>query len=519
MSTVMFLGEALSVTVKQGDITDEDTEAIVNVNNATLDRNHGVSKRVIAVAGPTVREECARLKNTPSDGYVVTGPGNLKSKILIHLIKVNFSNIESCVINCLKVCELHNLKSLCLPALGTGAASVDAQSSIKAIMRAIENYTTDPTVETSIATIHIVVFNPPVYQEYLTFLQKYRSNYSDFTAFGKSVELIKGDITDQAMDCIVNLANCTLNRTAGVSGSILTAAGDTVKEECKHIGVLKKGEAAITNGGKLKAKKIMHVRGTHAVSGFEPMIDLILKMCHNHHFKSVAIPAIGTGAARIDSSKSIKAILKSILSYLSHTAIPTLETISITVIEEKIYQTYLKIFLEKSTELQIIRIQNKKLWQSFFLKKQAVDRKNPGQLNVKHLYHGTSADRIHNISHEGFNRTYCGDHVNNKYQHYQASGTSLGKGTYFAVNSNYSCRDVYAAPDSMGLKYIYQAAVITGRFCVGDKTMKEPPYISNDPSEGRYDSVANSLQNPSYFSVFRDDCSYPEYIITFKFLK
>ncbi|CAJ0930033.1 unnamed protein product [Ranitomeya imitator] len=181
----------------------------------------------------------------------------------------------------------------------------------------------------------------------------YKKNYPQFWAFGKMIELIKGDITHQAADCVVNLANASLNQTFGVSGAILRAAGDTVKEECNKIGTLNRDEVAITSGGKLGSKKIMHIIGPTRVPDYQASIDKILQECHKNRFSSVALPAIGTGIARVNVEESIKTILSSILNYLSDTLIPSLETIFIIVIDENIYKKYLEVFQAKGTELQV----------------------------------------------------------------------------------------------------------------------------------------------------------------------
>ncbi|XP_040297303.1 protein mono-ADP-ribosyltransferase PARP15-like [Bufo bufo] len=535
-----------SVKLKKGDITAESTDAIVNLSNATLDRS------------------AAKL---PNDDCVVTSAGNLECSKIIHLIDVRSDAIVTSVMKALKACDKANMATVSLPAMVTG--NLKAERSIRLMMKGIEDYLGDPSVMTIISEIVIVVFKQEIYEKYQRFFQNYKKNYPHFSAFGKMIELIKGDITLQAVDCIVNLTNKTLNRSRGVSGAILSAAGDTVKEECSKIGVLGADEVVITSGGKLESEHIMHIIGRNSMPAYEPSIDRILYECHKNGFTSVALPALGTGMAHVDVAESIKAILNSILNYLSDTLIPSLDTIFIIVIQENIYKKYLEVFQAKSTELQALqreerivaatlhgvtfsypmtwtdiatsefqevildeksqeyknvkdkfikttlaskyevteikRIQNIKLWQSFTINKQAVNRKNPGRKNISHLYHGTRSDAINNINRDGFNRVYCG-----------MNGTSYGNGTYFAANSRYSCSDRYSHSDANGNKYIYQAAVITGRYCVGNCSYKEAPHIDGDVNKGRYDSVVDNVENPKVFVVFHDDVAYPEYLITFK---
>ncbi|XP_068101914.1 protein mono-ADP-ribosyltransferase PARP15-like [Hyperolius riggenbachi] len=559
-----------SAKLEQGDITTQKTDVIVNLTNATLDQNFGVSKAIMDAAGDTVKQECARLRELPNDGCVVTVAGNLDCQKIIHLIDVRPQTIVTSVKKALKACDQNNMANISFPAIGTGADNLDPQTSIKSIIKGIEDYMTDPSIMTIISKIVLVVLEQSVYDEYLKFFQNYQANYPHFTAFGKTIELIKGDITDQAVDCILNLTNQSLNQNCGVSGAILSAAGDTVNEECRRIGSIGNDGIAVTSGGSLKAEHIMHIIGPTSVPDYEPSIDRILLKCHEEGFTSLALPAIGTGMARVDPEASIKAILNSVLNYLLEALVPTLERISIIVIQEPIYKTYLKVFQDKCNEIRTIqreenilaairanvkfnypltwtslgtgelmevtlaedseeykkvkdnflvsstpgsyqvvkieRIQNLKLWQSFTINRQAVDRKYPGPRNIRHLYHGTDSDAVKNINRDGFNRSYSGVH-----------GTAKGYGTYFAVRSNYSCNDAYSKPDSNGYKYVYQAVVIAGNYCEGSYKLKDPPFIDNDdPNKGRYDSVVDNKSKPTMFVVFHDDYAYPEYLITFK---
>ncbi len=68
----------------------------------------------------------------------------------------------------------------------------------------------------------------------------------------------QGDITEMDVDAIVNAANNDLWLGAGVAGAILRKGGDEIQEECNEIGSIPVGYAAITGGGKLKARYVIH---------------------------------------------------------------------------------------------------------------------------------------------------------------------------------------------------------------------------------------------------------------------
>ncbi|XP_073401704.1 protein mono-ADP-ribosyltransferase PARP15-like isoform X2 [Dendrobates tinctorius] len=350
MDDAVKTGEIL-LKVKKGNLTAQCTDAIVTTNNGTLDQNFGVNKSIQTAAGPKVKEECAHFANLPNDGCVVTSGGNLNCKYLIHLINAKPEVISESVQKALRACDQRSITSISFPALGTGAAKLDAHSAVKLMFKGFDEYQSSLTTKSNINEITIVVFEQSIYDIYSAFLRNYKKSYYYFSAYGINIELIQGDITHQKVDCVVNLTNATLDRESGVSKPILNAAGDTVKEECKNIGVLQDDKVAITSGGDLKAKKIMHVIGPLTEPGFKPSIERILLQCDENNFTSLALPAIGTGAAGVSPEVSIKAILDAILSYLSKTSIPNLQTISIIVIEENIFTTYLQVFQAKNTEL------------------------------------------------------------------------------------------------------------------------------------------------------------------------
>lgn len=93
------------------------------------------------------------------------------------------------------------------------------------------------------------------------------------------------------------------------------------------------------------------------------------------------------------------------------------------------------------------------------------------------------------------------------------TAAAFGKGVYFAVNANYSAGG-YSPADSSGLKRLYVARVLTGRYTVGKSSMKTTPPRGTDPTDC-FDSLVNNQQNPSMFVIFHDDQAYPEYLITF----
>ena len=112
----------------------------------------------------------------------------------------------------------------------------------------------------------------------------------------------KGDITREDVEVIVNAANTKLAGGGGVDGAIHRAAGPEVLEECAKIGGCITGEAVITVGGRLKARKIIHTPGPVWKGGKHGETQLLrnsyvnsFKLAINNALRTIAFPAISTG--------------------------------------------------------------------------------------------------------------------------------------------------------------------------------------------------------------------------------
>ncbi len=117
-----------------------------------------------------------------------------------------------------------------------------------------------------------------------------------------SVRAVRGDITAEHVDAIVNAANSSLARGAGVCGAIFAAAGPELDRACAALGGCAPGEAVITPGFALAARWIVHTVGPvwHGGERGEPGL---LRSCYRRSIEvardagaaSIAFPAISTG--------------------------------------------------------------------------------------------------------------------------------------------------------------------------------------------------------------------------------
>ena len=110
----------------EGDITEMQTDAIVNAANAQLILGGGVAGAIRKKGGPEIQEECDKIGQTFVGGAVITTGGNLKAKYVIHAVGPRMGEgnedekLKNATLNSLKVADENHLKSISFPAISTG---------------------------------------------------------------------------------------------------------------------------------------------------------------------------------------------------------------------------------------------------------------------------------------------------------------------------------------------------------------------------------------------------------------
>ncbi|XP_061781873.1 protein mono-ADP-ribosyltransferase TIPARP [Nerophis lumbriciformis] len=180
--------------------------------------------------------------------------------------------------------------------------------------------------------------------------------------------------------------------------------------------------------------------------------------------------------------------------------------------DDRSYRTVYSLFHKTVSEtkfriIKILRVQNPFLWEKYKRKKEYMSRRMSEMerlLSERHLFHGTSADVVEGICKHNFDPRVCGKHA-----------TMFGQGSYFARKAVYSHNFSKRSPK--GVHCMFLAKVLTGRFTVGNPSMRRPPPVSpRDASSDLYDSCVDNWVDPQIYVIFNDDQSYPYFVIHYE---
>jgi len=160
----------------QGDITKQDTEAIVNAANSSLMGGGGVDGAIHRAGGPAILEECkqivARQGRLPTGKAVMTTGGNLKASYVIHTVgpvwhrgnKGEPELLASTYHESLKLAADNNLASVSFPSISTGAYGYPVDRASRVAIRAVDAFLRQRA--TSLREVVLVVFDSQTFTAY-----------------------------------------------------------------------------------------------------------------------------------------------------------------------------------------------------------------------------------------------------------------------------------------------------------------------------------------------------------------
>ncbi|XP_041092722.1 protein mono-ADP-ribosyltransferase PARP14-like [Polyodon spathula] len=590
--TIMMDGVKLQVV--HGDIVTETVDVIVNSTDFTTDYK-GVALAILSAAGPGVQRSL-QTATVPPEEIVVTQPGNLKCKLIMHVCgEKDAGFIKKQTKRVILLCEQQSYKSVAFPAICTGVGGLDPWLVAKAMVDGVASAVRDRKLH-FVSTVRIVLWKRDVFTVFKCTVEGCFGRAAplrtpiEFTKHlmqkVKTLQLLKQtpdtdkrelfrrsqDIFLPAIFDVIGLKRSDTEKAKQKLESIFNLQFHEESLLAENISNLKKEEVqAVLNKAKLlRVQATIEHDGSNKllIRGVKSEVMEVSRMVQ-HYLRSALERQLKEGKQilaeafvqwyyeeddrwkafdpeanlHLETNRTSKEtvlrdrtgkILWIDLQQMMATDQDCKQSVRVKRMEKmtdyilpvywdnmndqlfkkfqlqphtKEYLDVVKYFNKTATNTvhKVERIQNQYLRQSYDLKKKQLEAKNgQNQVRERILYHGTKLASCESIEKTGFNRSYAGKNA-----------TAYGHGVYFAVNASYSAQPTYSLPDSKGLRYMYVARVLTGRYTVGNSTMKVPPKRSTDAHD-RYDSLVNNAQNPTIFVIFHDDQAYPDYLITFQ---
>ncbi len=161
----------------EGNITEQETDALVNAANSSLLGGGGVDGAIHRAGGPKILEECRKLGGCPTGEARITTGGNLTAKYVIHTVGPVYSGgkrreaelLANAYKNSLSLASQYKLKSVAFPSISTGAYGYPVNEAAVLALKTVINYL---ETHTDIELVRFVLFGQKAYQAYDKALQE-----------------------------------------------------------------------------------------------------------------------------------------------------------------------------------------------------------------------------------------------------------------------------------------------------------------------------------------------------------
>jgi O-acetyl-ADP-ribose deacetylase (regulator of RNase III) len=155
------------IVLREGDITDEVVDAIVNAANTSLVLGAGVAGAIRAKGGPEIQAECDAIGPIALGDAAITGAGELNARYVIHAAgmppggSATESSVHSSVRKSLELASRHGCRSIAIPAIGAGIGGFPVQRCAEILLSEARNHLAG---ETTLQEVRFVLFGEPTYR-------------------------------------------------------------------------------------------------------------------------------------------------------------------------------------------------------------------------------------------------------------------------------------------------------------------------------------------------------------------
>ena len=160
-----------TLELSQGDITQEETEAIGNAANSALAGGGGVDGAIHRAGGPTIMAELrAKYKGCPTGSAVITTGGNLNARYVIHAVGPRYSGtardvelLASTYRKSLELCTEHKISSIAFPSISTGIYGYPVEEASRVALKTVRDYLKG---HSDIKLVRFVLYDSGTYRAY-----------------------------------------------------------------------------------------------------------------------------------------------------------------------------------------------------------------------------------------------------------------------------------------------------------------------------------------------------------------
>ena len=406
------------VTIKLGDIIEEEVDIIVNAANDRLMHVGGVAAAIDRASYGAVQKESSKVieqtGTLPTGEAVITNAGGrLKCKFVVHAVGPMASQhkdqcgplLHNACVNSMLRARHNKAKSVSFPPISSGIFGVSKELVASVMLSSLCSYTCSDS--DLLNDVRIVIIDEPTFDVFLKFFHKERANLEllqhtkpaatskstthqhsmpignspqlgaqksltnlvsiDLPKLARRVTIKLGDIVQEKVDVIVNAANMHLSHYGGVGvgAAIDKASGGAVQRECKKImrsnTSIPTGDAVATAaGGTLKCNIVIHTVGPIASLHKNQCGSLLKKACISAMNIAINFEAISIAFPPISSgncgvsNELVASIMLSTLCSYKYSNPALLNDVRIVIIDRPTFEVFLNVFHREQQSLDQI---------------------------------------------------------------------------------------------------------------------------------------------------------------------
>jgi len=154
---------------------------------------------------------------------------------------------------------------------------------------------------------------------------------------GRTLRVVKGDLTKQVVDAIVNAANERLAHGGGLAGAIVRAGGDMIQKESRAVAPVSTGHAVATGAGSLPCRRVIHAVGPiwsrytpdEADRLLSSAVKSSLAIAHAEGLESIALPAISSGIFGFPKDRCARLMFDAVEAFFADHADSTIKRVDL----------------------------------------------------------------------------------------------------------------------------------------------------------------------------------------------